>query len=230
MIELQNLTVVFNSKAVLKDLNYRFTTGQTYGIIGANGAGKTTLLKCIAGLQRPSAGAILIEANMRKHLSYLEASLTFYEKMKANEFIALCLKAKGMTDYDLERACTAFDLPVQEFIENFSTGMKKKLMLLVFLMIKDKIILFDEPFANLDAETTHFLTDAIVRLRQTGSTIIITSHDTAALLKCSDHLLLMEDGLITMSANATNAQSVIDAYRTVLDERKNALLREVKLG
>lgn len=229
MIELQNLTVTLNGKAVLKDLNYRFTTGQTYGIIGANGAGKTTLLKCIAGVQRPSSGAILIGTNMRKSLSYLEASPAFYEKMKANEFIVLCLKAKGMTGYDPERACTAFDLPAHEFIEHFSTGMKKRLMLLVFFMIKDKVILLDEPFANLDAETTHFLADAIVRLRQTGSTIITTSHDTDALLKCSDHLLLMEDGLIAMSANVTNAQSVINAYRTAVDERKDALLREVNL-
>src|SRR5690606_10682600 len=230
MITLDGVTLKLGKKQILDDINYTFSSGKTYGIIGTNGAGKTTLLNCISGLNNQFNGNISITPEFRHSISYLESTLIFHDRMKAGEFVQLCLRARNITGYDINAACQSFELPAHEFIDMFSSGMKKKLMLLVFLLIKDKVILLDEPFANLDAEAIHLLTEAILRIKEMGSTVIITSHDIGSLLNCSDRLLLINGGKIHQDEDAANAGEMVRTYQGFLEESKQTFLTTVGLG
>ena len=196
MIRIKNLSKQFGKKVVLNNLSIEFERGKIYGIIGENGAGKTTLFRCIAGLESFD-GEIVSEINpLKDHLGYLTAEPFFFPMITGEEYIRLLCNArdKKLTEIGSNNI---FDLPLNQYVTTYSTGMRKKLALLAVLLQGNDIFILDEPFNGIDLNGSIILTEIIHRLKELGKTVIISSHIFSTLSDTCDEIHVLRHGTIT---------------------------------
>ncbi|MCZ8284346.1 MAG: ATP-binding cassette domain-containing protein, partial [Bacteroidia bacterium] len=130
----------------------------------------------LAGILTPEKGAIQFnEEKIRKSdIAYIDAESFFYPNLTAREFLSVFPKTNA--NYNETELAQIFDIPLDEFIENFSTGMKKKLLIISQLKQDKKLFIFDEPFNGLDLESNRSLQFVIQLLNQKNKTVLIASH------------------------------------------------------
>ena len=131
MIKLKNLSKKYNKDLILNQLNEQFQLGMTYGIVGLNGAGKTTFFNLLSKVLKPTNGEIFLNDRplSLKDISYLETDNFFYSSITGNEYLKIFKQTN--IDFGLESIQQFFNLPLDDLIETYSTGMKKKLALLL---------------------------------------------------------------------------------------------------
>jgi ABC-2 type transport system ATP-binding protein len=197
MISIKGLTVKFGNNEVLKDVDIDFKKNMIHGIVGLNGAGKTTFFNVLAKVLKPDSGQININKNALtiKDTSYLETVNFFYSGITGNEYLKIFRQTNP--DFSLSLLQGYFRLPLDELIENYSTGMKKKLALMSILKQNQAIIILDEPFNGLDLETNKILEIIISTLKQKEKTIFVSSHIIEPLLTICDKIHLLENGAFT---------------------------------
>ena len=195
MIRIKNLSKQFGKKVVLNNLSIEFERGKIYGIIGENGAGKTTLFRCIAGLENFD-GEIVSEINpLKDHLGYLTAEPFFFPMITGEEYIRLLCNARGKKLTEIGNN-NIFDLPLNQYVTTYSTGMRKKLALLAVLLQGNDIFILDEPFNGIDLNGSIILTEIIHRLKELGKTVIISSHIFSTLSDTCDAIHVLRHGTI----------------------------------
>jgi len=203
MITISNLSVEYQqNKPVLEHLNLQLGEHKIHGLVGLNGSGKTTLLNTIYGLLKPVSGEIKIDEHPinKKQIGYLEAENYFYSNINGEEYLSLFQNK----NFDIKSWNQIFELPLQTLIENYSTGMKRKLALLGVLKLDKSILILDEPFNSLDMETSKVLQIIIMRLKEKGKTILITSHILESLTNICDEIHFLEKGQIKFSRMKDN--------------------------
>jgi ABC-2 type transport system ATP-binding protein len=195
MITIKDITISYNSKVkVIDSLSLSFYEGMIHGIVGLNGAGKTTLLDAIYGLKRVDSGEINLEGEKmtKKDISYLVTENFFYQNITAREYLSLFKNG----EFDTDQWNMLFYLPLDQVIDQYSTGMKKKLALLGVLKQDKPIMIMDEPFNGLDIETCRIIRSILLRLKTKGKTVIITSHIIETLTNLCDFIHFIEDGSV----------------------------------
>jgi ABC-2 type transport system ATP-binding protein len=194
MINIQDLTVRFNEHEVLKNINIEFEQGLVHGIVGLNGAGKTTFFNIIAKILKPDTGIVNHNSTALtiKDSAYLETNNYFFSRITGNEYLKIFNQTN--TDFNLAALQQFFNLPLDELIENYSTGMKKKLALLAVLKQDKSIFILDEPFNGLDLESNKILEIIIISLKQKQKTVFVSSHIIEPLLTTCDCIHLLENG------------------------------------
>lgn len=185
-----------NSK-VLDSLCLSLPENKIHGIVGLNGAGKTTLLNAIYGLVKVYSGNISREGKniTKKDMSYLVTENFFYSNITGREYLSLFKNQK----FDSDKWNGLFSLPLDQIIDGYSTGMKKKLALLGILKQDKPLMILDEPFNGLDIETCRIIRSILLRLKDKGKTIIITSHIIETLTNLCDYIHYLEKGTINYS-------------------------------
>lgn len=159
---IENLSKSFDDKEVLKDASYEFEKGTVYALLGRNGAGKTTLFRLITEAIKKNGGEIYIEENGEKTpVSFDDVFMMVAEPdlpkfLTGYEFIRFFIDAnreniKDLKDIDYYLDLVDFDEEdSHRLIQSYSTGMKNKIQMLMFLILKPRIILMDEPLTSLD--------------------------------------------------------------------------------
>lgn len=195
MIRLKNITKTFGTKLVLDHLSFDFELGKAYGIVGENGAGKTTLFRCITGLEKYEGE---IEANfkvLKDVLGYLQTDPFYFSRITGEEYLTLFAQARGLKNIDFD-AQNVFDLPLKQYAEHYSTGMKKKLALQAVLCQKNDVLILDEPFNGVDIHSNLMIIEIIRRLKEKGKTILISSHIFSTLTDLCDEMIHIDKGKI----------------------------------
>lgn len=198
MITINNLVVSYHKdKKVLENLNISMDEGLIHGIVGLNGSGKTTLLNTLFGLKRPDSGTIEINGQRinKRAVSYLVTEPYFYSQITGKEYLDL-FKNEA---FDLEQWNRLFSLPLNEVIDGYSTGMKKKLALLGILKQDKPLMILDEPFNGLDIESGRMVRLILLKLKERSKTIIITSHIIETLTNLCDLIHYLESGQINQT-------------------------------
>lgn len=195
MLEIKNLSVSFKDKKVLQDFNLEIEEGKILGILGKNGAGKTTLFESLYQSQKYN-GEILWHNRklLREDISYLETENYFYPYITGREYLSYFSKEKLPKTIELAEK---FQLPLDKYVQYYSSGMKKKLALIGMLMLDKPINILDEPFNGVDFEGVHLLYDIILDLKQSNKTVIISSHIIETLFHTCDKIVTLENGAIT---------------------------------
>jgi len=194
MIRIKNLSVKFGEHLVLNNINIEFEKGLIHGIVGLNGAGKTTFFNALAKTLKPNTGLLQVD-NVPLTINdtaYLETVNFFYTGITGNEYLKIFKQTN--TDFNLPVLQDYFKLPLDELIENYSTGMRKKLALLAVLKQNKPIFIMDEPFNGLDLEANKILEIIISSLKQKNKTLFISSHILEPLLNTCDKIHLLENG------------------------------------
>jgi ABC-2 type transport system ATP-binding protein len=224
MIKIQNLSVSFSGKKVLDDINADFLPGRIYGIVGLNGAGKTTFFNTLSTNLIPDGGQIDFNEGVlsEKDIAYLETVNFFYSKITGNEYLKIFKQTNP--DFNLRLLQDFFKLPLDDLIETYSTGMKKKLALLGVLKQNRKIFLLDEPFNGLDIETNKILEIIITTLKEKGKIIFLSSHIIDPLLTVCDEIHLLEEGRFTKAFDKTNFHRIEDELFGKLKTEAKAII------
>jgi ABC-2 type transport system ATP-binding protein len=193
MIRIERLSKSYGNKSVLEDINLQFSPGQVYGIVGANGAGKTTLFKCVAGLEKYYGKIESKQKPLKNYLGFLSTDPYFFPKITGREYLQLLCNARGITGKDFT-ASNIFNLPLDEYAVNYSTGMKKKLALGAILLLENDYYILDEPFNGVDIQSNMIITEIIHRLKSLNKVVLISSHIFSTLSNTCDRIYLLKDG------------------------------------
>lgn len=199
MINVKGLTVKYADHTVLNDVSIQLDAGCIHGIAGLNGAGKTTFFNMLAKMDKPGAGIIEYDNTPvnSKDTAYLETVNYFFPGITGNEYLKIFRQTNPR--FSLQVLQEFFKLPLDELIEHYSTGMRKKLALLSVLKQEKPIYILDEPFNGLDLETNKVLEIILSTLKQKGKIILLSSHILEPLLTVCDKIHLLENGQFTKS-------------------------------
>jgi len=188
-------------KSVLEDVNLELEQGNIHGLVGLNGSGKTSLLNCLCGGIAYQQGHVHFNNNLLKKedVIFLETNNYFYPNITGREYFRLFEALQpsfALADWN-----DLFELPLDEFIENYSTGMKKKLALMSVLSFSSPIMILDEPFNGVDMETVQLMKIIIGKLKASGRTILITSHILESLVSICDTISYLNNKQIQRTFN-----------------------------
>ncbi|MBN8571067.1 MAG: ATP-binding cassette domain-containing protein [Ignavibacteria bacterium] len=193
MLKISDINVKYGEHSVLENFSFQGNEGKIYGLMGLNGSGKTTLIKAICGIVPLEKGKIEFDnRDIRlSDIGYLETANYFYSKITGEEYLKI-IKWKH-PDFDIEKWNTIFELPLNELIETYSSGMKKKLAAIGVFALERPLLLLDEPFNNLDMETNQVLNNVIKQFKEKGKIIILTSHILETLTGICDEIHYLND-------------------------------------
>ena len=193
MIQLVEISKAFGSHVVLDRLSFTFEDNKVYGIVGKNGSGKTTLFHCMTGLESCKGEIVSERRPLKNHIGYLPTELFFYKLMTGMEYVQFVCNARNQKIENIA-ARNIFELPLNDYISTYSTGMKKKLALFAILLQDVPYYIFDEPFNGIDFQSSMLVFDIIKALKQRGKTVIMSSHIYTTLTQTCDEICLLEDG------------------------------------
>jgi ABC-2 type transport system ATP-binding protein len=208
MLIIKNLIVSYGTKVVIENLDIEFESNKIHGLVGLNGAGKTTLLNTIFGLKDKDSGSILYNSSdiKRNKISYLETENFYYSNITGKEYLSLF--QSSFMDYDVNEWNRVFKLPLDQLIDSYSTGMKKRLSVMAVLKQNKEVIILDEPFNGLDIESSKILSLIIQRLKEKGRTILLTSHILESLTGICDYIHYLENGKISFTRDKDNFDNI----------------------
>ncbi len=197
MITLDKISFSYGTKQILKDISISFEEAEVHGVIGLNGAGKTTFFNLLCGYEKVTEGKITYnnQPTIKDKIGFLETENYFYPKLTARDFINVFTQTN--TSFNQDKLVEIFNLPLDELIQNYSTGMKKKLMLLSYIKQDKQVYVLDEPFNGLDLEANKTLEIIIDLLKQKGKTIFISSHIIDPLLNICDKIYYLSNKKFT---------------------------------
>jgi len=188
MIKLINLTKNYGKLTAVNNVNLEVAQGEIFGFLGPNGAGKTTTIKMMAGLLQPTGGSILIHGyDVQKEPLKAKAVTGFipdqpflYEKLTAVEFMhfVAALYDTGDSKKRITELLDLFGLPdwKNELVENFSHGMKQRLVMASALLHHPRVLVVDEPMVGLDPRGARLVKDIFKDLASSGVTVFMSTH------------------------------------------------------
>ncbi len=231
LLELQKVSMFYNKRQILSDLNLKINKNEVLGMLGPNGVGKSTIFHIITGLKDPSYGKVLInnidctdipiyERCTRFKVGYVPQYGGFLQELTLHENLKLVaeihIKEKSVRLIKIDNIISKFEFESLLTIKakHLSGGQKKKLVISMALINEPNILLLDEPFAALDILTIKMLQEIIVNLQSLDKiTIVICDHQARDLLTCVDRAIVLSNGNIIASGspheiiNDTNARS-----------------------
>ncbi|MEG0260124.1 MAG: ABC transporter ATP-binding protein [Lysinibacillus sp.] len=204
-LKLENVTKKYKDFTAVDNLNFTIAKGEIFGLIGQNGAGKTTTFRMILDLQETTAGTITwtgqpVNTINRDVLGYLPEERGIFPTMKVEEQLYFFGELRGMTKVDLKRDIDfwmkRFELEEKrnEKAETLSKGNQQKVQLIASFIHKPQFLILDEPFSGLDPVNKELLQEAILLLRDQGTTILFSSHQMDNVEELCDHLCLLKRG------------------------------------
>ncbi|MDP9434295.1 MAG: ABC transporter ATP-binding protein [Actinomycetota bacterium] len=185
----------------LRDVSLRVDQGEFFGIVGRNGSGKSTLLKCLAGIYRVDGGRIAVAGRLSP---FIELGVGFNPDLAARDNVLLNGLMLGLTPREALRRfdeIVAF-AELEDFVDlklkNYSSGMQVRLAFSVMAQVDADVYLIDEVLAVGDAAFQQKCFDVFARLRDRGRTIVLVTHDMAAVRAHCDRATLLEGGAVRL--------------------------------
>ena len=213
-------------KWVLQDLNFEVKPGEAVGIIGINGAGKSTLLKMITGTTEPTTGSVQITGRVA---ALLELGMGFHPEFTGRQNALMAGQLLGYSVEDIlgimpqiEAFAEIGDYTDQP-VRMYSSGMQMRLAFSVATAHRPDVLIVDEALSVGDAYFQHKSFDRIREFRKQGTTLLIVSHDKAAIQSICDHAILLNAGKVAMQGEP---EAVMDYYNAMLAERGNRNVRQ----
>lgn len=232
---IENLSKSFDQKEVIKDASYDFEKGTVYALLGRNGAGKTTLFRLITEAIKKDTGEIYIEENGEKTpVSFDDVFMMVAEPdlpkfLTGYEFIRFFIDAnreniKDLKDIDYYLDLVDFDEEdSHRLIQSYSTGMKNKIQMLMFLILKPRIILMDEPLTSLDVVVSLQMKKIIRQIHEDHIMIFSTHILQLAKDICDKIVLLSEKKLSGLDDSYLADPDFEDKLISILAGEKEAL-------
>jgi ABC-2 type transport system ATP-binding protein len=205
VLKLEHVMKRFGQFTAVNDLSLTIPEKEMFGFLGANGAGKTTTFRMILGLLDASAGKISWDGKplnySTSHLvGYLPEERGLYPKLKVREQIVYLARLRGMDKAqalkELKVWLERFKVPEYENkrVEELSKGNQQKIQFIAAVIHKPKLLILDEPFSGLDPVNVEMLKEAVLALKNSGTTIVFSSHQMHHVEEMCEHLCILHKG------------------------------------
>ena len=215
MIEVQNLKKHFKNVKAVDDISFVAEDGKITGLLGPNGAGKSTTLKMLYTVLEPDSGTAVIDGfdshkesmTVQSSIGVLTHNAGIYERLTARENISYFGELHGISGAELNsRINDLVDaLDMDKFIDRrckgFSQGQKTKVALARALVHKPKNVLLDEPTNGLDVMATRGLREVILRLKEAGHCVLLSSHIMQEVAALCDEIVIIANGKVVANGS-----------------------------
>ncbi|MFC6268027.1 ABC transporter ATP-binding protein [Frigoriflavimonas asaccharolytica] len=206
MLRAENVTKSYNAgkKIALEDFSIDVPEASIYGLLGPNGAGKTTFIRIINQISQPDSGNIFINNEKLKpshiaDIGYMPEERGLYKNMTVGDQLLYFGELKGMKKSDaLQEAKYWFDqLQIDHWwkkkLSELSKGMAQKIQFVVTVLHRPKLLILDEPFSGFDPVNANLIKDQIIKLKEKGTTIILSTHRMESVEEMCDHVALINN-------------------------------------
>lgn len=198
----ENIVKRYAAHTALNDVSIDVPKQSIFGLLGPNGAGKTSLIRIINQITAPDSGAVYFDGERlnRNHISqigYLPEERGLYKKMKVGEQALYLARLKGMSKKEAKASLdfwfNKFDISAwwDKKVEELSKGMAQKIQFITTVMHQPKLLILDEPFSGFDPINTNLVKSEILKLRENGTTIILSTHNMGSVEEICDHIALI---------------------------------------
>ncbi len=207
MLEIRNVKKSFKGKAVLHGLSFSLKPGEITSLIGGNGSGKTTTFRLILNYLEPDEGSISYDERPVRQgdVSYLSEQRSLYQDCKVEEQLMLTARLNRLRDgkNKIEIWLDEFRLTEmkREVIGRLSKGNQQKVALVNCLLSNAPIIIMDEPFTALDRDNIAIFMKTLIRLKEQGKAVLVSSHIYQPVNEICDRFLLLKDGRIQVDVS-----------------------------
>ncbi len=227
MLEIENLTVAYGDHVVLQDCQLACSYHQIHGVLGMNGAGKTTLFNTLYGFVKARKGEILLDGKPihNRQISFLETSNYFYPYLTGREYLELL--ALRQDNFDIEDWNRLFELPLDSLVDQYSTGMKKKLAFLGNLALDRPVIILDEPFNGVDIESNEKMYQILQRLKTRKKIILCASHIISSLTGICDRISYLKGGRFVKTYAPNDFPALEEELRILVHQKIDETLNEL---
>ena len=236
MIEIKNIYKKFGKLEVLNNINLSFKKGECIALIGPNGCGKTTLIKSILGMVIPTKGDILFdqksilkEFEYRENIGYMPQIGRYPDYMTVGQIIEMIKKIRNSEQVLDEDLIKSFELEkiVDKQMRTLSGGTTQKVSATLAFLFNPEVPILDEPTAGLDPLASEILKDKIIKEKEKGKLILITSHLLSELDDLITQIIYMQEGTVHFHQTiddllqSTNEQKISKAIAKILKNKSN---------
>ncbi|MCS4532291.1 ABC transporter ATP-binding protein [Corynebacterium sp. ES2794-CONJ1] len=215
IISINNLVKSFRTTQVLKDISLMIPPGSIHGFLGPNGAGKSTTIRCLLGFIRPDSGTISLSGHdptinpslARKNTSFVPSDSHLWPQLTGGQIIDTLARIRhghNSKPLQAERARISeliddFDVDPSKKMRTYSRGNKQKVLLISALAAPTAAIILDEPTSGLDPLIQHVFKDWLIKRRNEGAAILMSSHIFSEIQELADEISIIRQGYIVES-------------------------------
>ena len=240
MIIVKNVTKKFGQKVALEEISFEVKKGEIFGFLGPSGSGKTTMIKILTGQLNADSGQTELLGKVSEKLTpadleqigLVSDTSGFYEKLSLYKNLQAYAKLYGKANSRVDEVLKQVDLYDSKNLaaEKLSTGMKQRMFLARALINKPQVLFLDEPTSGLDPTTSKKIHELLLDLKESGTTIFLTTHDMNEATLLCDRLSLLNRGHLIEYGTPS---SIIQKYNhekkvqlTFVDERQTEITFE----
>ena len=230
LVTVEDLIFEYPTTRALHGVDVSIARAGITALVGPNGAGKTTLIRCLAGLQEPFSGRILIDGidclddprQIHNRLGYLADSFGLYEDLSVRQCLTYVAWAQGCLENETDRLVNtaAERLDITERMEQkagaLSRGLKQRLAIAQSIIHQPEFLILDEPASGLDPDARFRLSNLLVRLKDDGMTLLVSSHILSELEDYATHTIVIRDGRIASQGQMDGANAATEDERLTI--------------
>ena len=210
LIQCKNVSKSFGEKVALDNVSVDIPKGKIFGLLGPNGAGKTTLIRIINRITIPNSGQVtfdgrpITQEDVEK-IGYLPEERGLYRKMNVGDQAMYLAQLKGMSAQDaaaeLKKWFVRFGIQSwwNKKVEELSKGMAQKVQFITTVVHKPSLLILDEPFSGFDPVNAQLIREEILRLKEEGATIILSTHNMESVEELCDNIALINKSKVVIA-------------------------------
>ena len=210
LIQCNDVCKSFGEKVALDHVSVDIPKGKIFGLLGPNGAGKTTLIRIINRITIPNKGEVLFDGRPItqddvEKIGYLPEERGLYRKMKVGEQAMYFAQLKGMSSREaakeLKKWFVRFGIESwwNKKVEELSKGMAQKVQFITTVVHKPSLLILDEPFSGFDPVNAQIIREEILRLKEEGATIILSTHNMESVEELCDNIALINKSHVVIT-------------------------------
>ena len=210
LIDIRGVSKTFGPKVALDNVSLEIPEGKIFGLLGPNGAGKTTLIRIINRITIPTSGEVyfkdrpITQQDVEK-IGYMPEERGLYRKMKVGDQAMYLARLKGMSESQAKEALKEWFIRfgIQDWwnkkVEELSKGMAQKLQFITTVVHKPALLILDEPFSGFDPVNADIVRKEILRLKDEGATIILSTHNMESVEELCDEIALINKAKLVVT-------------------------------
>ncbi|MBX2978020.1 MAG: ATP-binding cassette domain-containing protein [Flavobacteriales bacterium] len=212
MLKLEGIVKRYGQHLALDGVSMEVKAGRVFGLLGPNGAGKTTLIRIITRITGPDAGQVYLDGRLMTnedvaHMGYLPEERGLYKKMKVGEQALYLAQLKGMPKAEAQKRLKNWferweiDGWWNKKVEELSKGMAQKVQFISTVLHAPKFLILDEPFSGFDPINAELIRNEILRLRDEGTTVMLSTHNMGSVEELCDDIGLIDKAHLVLNGS-----------------------------